>query len=191
MSGPTVVTRSIWRAVLALVALSFMQLQLAAPSEADHIKGATYNGNHSGGGTISFTVTGDGAGISSVSATNIPGDFCTFESSSTEYVNPLAITDHAFSDTSPPLMFSGTFPSPQSAQGTLRASSTFPPCDTGDVSWTATTTSLPDTSGDECEKAKQAVKKAKAKLKKAEGKRAKERARKKLNRAKARKRAAC
>lgn len=135
-------------------------MQYAPPATAHHIKAAIYNGPHSGGGTISFTVTGDGSGISSVTATNVPGDSCTFEESSTEYATPLPISNHAFSDPTPPMSFSGSFPGVQTAQGTLRITSSNPPCDTGDVTWNATTTASPAGS-EECEEAKQAVKKAK------------------------------
>jgi hypothetical protein len=67
----------------------------------------------------------------------------------------LPIFDHAFSDTTPPILVSGSFAAPMNASGTFRitAESWFPPpgqpplgstCDTGVVSWTAScTTAIP------------------------------------------------
>lgn len=184
------VARSLWHVVAMLVAATVIQAPFAPSAAAHHIKGATYNGTHAGGGTISFVVTGDGSGISSVTATNVPGDSCTFESISQQYSTPLPITNHAFNDSSPPMTFSGSFPSVQRAQGTLRVTSSNPPCQTGDLTWNATTSSSPAGS-EECQEAKQAVKKAKKALKKADSEQAERKARKKLKRAKRRQQAAC
>jgi hypothetical protein len=128
---------------------SAVMLAIAAPEAlANHIAGATYNGTHAQGGTVSFTVTPDGTGISSFSAGGpVQGDYCSFPSgSSTTYGQPLAITNHAFTDTTGPFTKSGTFPGVQSASGTFRIKTPSfpgPACDSGDVSWTATTTAPP------------------------------------------------
>jgi hypothetical protein len=58
---------------------------------------------------------------------------------------PLPIAGNMFEDTSPPLTFTGSFPGAQSAQGTLRMSTSSPHCDTGSLAWSATTTSQPPT----------------------------------------------
>jgi hypothetical protein len=132
--------------LLALVAL--IQVVAVSPARANHIAGATYNGTHAQGGTVSFTVTPDGSGISSFSVGGpIQGDTCSFPSgSSTNYVQPLPIVNHAFSDTTPPLTESGSFPGPQSASGTFRIKTQVfpgPSCDSGEVAWNATTTASP------------------------------------------------
>jgi hypothetical protein len=173
-----------------MLAIIVMQVQHVPQAAAHHIKAATYNGTHSGGGSISFTVTGDGSGISRVAATNVPAGSCTFEESTTEYATPLPIQNHAFSDTTPQMSFSGSFPGVQAARGTVRITSSNPPCDSGDLTWNATTTASPAGS-EECEEAKQAVKKAKKALKKAESEQAERKARKKLKRAKQKRAAAC
>jgi hypothetical protein len=173
-----------------LPAVMVLSVINASPASAHHIKGATYTGTHSGGGAVSFTVTGDGSGISSVTATNVPAGSCTFEESTTQYATPLPIQNHAFSDTTPPMSFSGSFPGVQAAQGTVRITSFNPPCDSGDLTWNATTTASPAGS-EECEEAKQAVKKAKKAVKKADSEQAKTKAKKKLKKAKQKQAAAC
>jgi Ca2+-binding RTX toxin-like protein len=116
----------------------------ALPAAANHIAGATYNGTVQGGSAMSFTVSGDGTGITSFSASGpLQGNSCTFSGISASYPTPLPITNHSFADTSPPLTFSGSFPSQQSASGTLRMKTTNPACDTGDLPWTASTTAAP------------------------------------------------
>jgi hypothetical protein len=134
--------------VLGLASVMLVVLAVAAPARANHIAGATYTGTHAQGGTVSFTVTPDGSGISSFSVGGpVQGDTCSFPSgSSTNYVQPLPIVNHAFSDTTPPLTESGSFPGSQSASGTFRIKTQVfgaPSCDTGEVTWNATTTASP------------------------------------------------
>ena len=118
----------------------------AAHSGANHIAGATYDGSIDGGGTIQFTISADGSSVSSIKVTDVPGDSCTFPESSQTGAVP--IFDHAFSDTTAPLKASGTFPGPQSAQGTVQVTSFgFPSCDTGVKSWSAMTTATPPPGG--------------------------------------------
>jgi len=128
-----------WLAVIVVVLAV-----VAPPASANHIAGATYNGT-SQGGTVSFTVTPDGSGISNFNVGGpIQGDFCTFSNITTNYVQPLPITNHTFSDTTAPFTVTGSFPGVQSASGTFRMKTSGPyPCDTGDVSWNATTTAQP------------------------------------------------
>jgi hypothetical protein len=134
-------------AALFLVA-AFGPMAAVSPAHADHIAGATYTGTHAQGGTVSFTVTPDGSGISSFSVGGpVMGDVCTFPSgSSTSYLQPLPIANHAFADTTAPFTESGSFLGPQSASGTFRIRTPAfpgPTCDSGEVSWKATTTALP------------------------------------------------
>lgn len=126
------------------LAVAAVGLAVVASAGANHIAGATYNGTISGAGTLTFTVTADGTSISSLSAPGpIPGNSCTFSNVSVNYVTPLPITNHTFNDSSPPLYFAGSFPGSQSASGTFRINDTSVPCDTGTLSWSATTTSAP------------------------------------------------
>lgn len=116
---------------------------MASPVAANHIGGATYNGTEGvGNSAMSFTVSESGSGISSFSITGpLPGSSCTFSGISATYLTPLPIVNHAFTDSTPPLTFSGSFTGPQSAQGTLRMNASG--CDTGNVAWSATTTASP------------------------------------------------
>jgi hypothetical protein len=167
---------------------------LATPAAAFHIPGATYTGNHSAGGTMSFTVTADGSGLSNFNVVGpIPGNTCTFSGSGTTYVQPLPIVNHAFNDTTPPLTASGSFNARQSATGTFRIQQSGPPvsCTTPTFTWNATTTASPAGS-EECKSAQaavdaaeQKVKKAKKKVKKADDEQEKKKAKKKLKKAKA------
>lgn len=117
-------------------------LATASPAAANHIAGATYNGTHADGGTVSFALSADGSGVTSFAAGGpIFGNFCTFGGSTSTYVVPLPASSHSFSDTSPPTTISGSFSGPQAAQGTLRVQGGG--CDSGQVSWSATTTALP------------------------------------------------
>jgi hypothetical protein len=137
-----------WRLPGVLVVIALSQALAVSPARANHIAGATYNGTHAQGGTVSFTVTPDGNGISNFNVGGpVQGDTCSFpDGSSTTYNQPLPITNHTFSDTTPPLTENGSFPGPQSASGTFRIkTSTFPgpSCDSGEVTWNATTTASP------------------------------------------------
>ena len=139
------ITRSLTKApfrVGVLIAVSAAALLAVSSAGANHISGATYNGTITGAGAITFTVSGDGSGITSMNASGpIPGNGCTFSNVSTQYVVPLPITNHSFNDSSPPVYFAGSFPGKQSAQGTFRINSAG--CDTGSLAWSATTTSVP------------------------------------------------
>jgi Ca2+-binding RTX toxin-like protein len=124
-------------------------LWAVASAGATHIAGATYNGTIQNAGPITFTVSGDGSGIISMSAAGpIPGDSCTFSNVSVSYVTPLPITNHAFNDSTPPLYFSGTFGQTQSATGQFRINQAG--CDTGNLPWTATTTAAPPVTAPKC-----------------------------------------
>ena len=114
-----------------------------SPAQANHIAATTYTGTHSGGGTVEFTVSADGAGVTGFTATNVPGETCTFVKISISF--PLSISNHAFSQTTTTsLSLSGSFPTTGSAEGKLRARlmgipGISPGCDSGTLNWTATT----------------------------------------------------
>jgi hypothetical protein len=123
-----------------------------AEARANHIGGATYNGTTSEGGTVSFTVAADGSGI--VIARIIdPGPTCNFETILRYYTasgDPLPITNHAFSDPNERFQFQGSFPAPETSEGTFTAGgehSEYTPsaqC-ASTLSWTAVTRAPPDT----------------------------------------------
>jgi hypothetical protein len=123
-----------------------------AEARANHIAGATYNGTTSEGGTVSFTVSADGSGI--VIARIIdPGPTCNFETIIRYYTasgDPLPIVNHAFSDPNERFQFQGSFPGPESAEGTFTAGgehSEYTPtahC-ASTLSWSASTKAPPDT----------------------------------------------
>jgi Ca2+-binding RTX toxin-like protein len=134
-----------WTSISRVLLLVGAATLFPVPSaSANHIAGATYNGTVQGGTGMSFTVSGDGSGIASFSVAGpLSGGSCSFSGVSATYPSPLPITNHMFTDSTPPLTFSGSFPGQQGASGTVRVRTTNPPCDTGDLTWTATTTAAP------------------------------------------------
>jgi Ca2+-binding RTX toxin-like protein len=123
-----------------LLAVAAAALWAVASAGATHIGGATYNGTLTGAGSMSFTVSGDGSEITSLTIPGpIPGNSCTYSDVSGFYFVP--ITNHSFSDSRGPVYFSGSFRGVQSASGTFRIDSSG--CDTGYLSWNATTTASP------------------------------------------------
>jgi PASTA domain-containing protein len=123
--------------LLALLTLAVVAVATSG-ARANHIPGATYNGTVTGGSSITFAVSGDGSGITTLSAPGpLQGNVCTFTNVGANYLTPLPITNHAFADTTPPITFSGSFSGAQSAQGTIRVNASG--CDTGELAWTATT----------------------------------------------------
>ena len=108
-------------AFITCLGLTVVILLVVPAATANHIGGATYNGTVQGGTTMSFAVAANGSGITSFSVQGpLSGGSCTFSGVSASYPSPLPITNHSFSDTTPPLTFSGSFPGQQSASGTLR-----------------------------------------------------------------------
>lgn len=138
-----------WRAGPAAgTALLVVVLFAASLAEADHIPGASYNGTVAGGTAVSLTVSPDGSGITSFTAAGpLEAGDCTFSDVGWTYSGtPLAIANHSFSDSDDPEMsVSGSFPTVQGAQGTLRLGDVSSSCDTGNLAWSATTTATPDT----------------------------------------------
>ena len=85
---------------------------LAAPAAAYHIPGATYNGFVSGGGGISFSVSGDGSSVTNLTLTGpIDTGSCTMNSK--QYGGSTPITNNSFNNGE----VSGSFPSVQGAYG--------------------------------------------------------------------------
>jgi hypothetical protein len=132
----------------------------AGAAGADPIPGATYVGTASDGASITFTVSSDGTLIDSYLITGAHGFYagmsdqvtCEFFAGGDSGVwagAPLA--GGSFSYTLGQTTFSGSFPGAQSASGTfdlnLPAAESFPSCDSGSVSWTATTTATPPPGG--------------------------------------------
>jgi hypothetical protein len=120
----------------------------ASRADADHIPGATYSGTVAGGTPVSLTVSPDGSGITSFTAAGpLEAGDCTFSDVTWTYSGtPLEIANHSFSDSDDPEMsVTGSFPTVQGAQGTLRVGDVSSSCDTGNLAWSATTTATPDT----------------------------------------------
>jgi hypothetical protein len=138
--------------LLAVVAIDQGALRPPA-ADAQAIPGATYTGTHSGGGTVEFTVSIDGTGILSFSATDIRGDTCTLNRVEISNVNPGVTIAKIENDTisyTPSsnvgdISLSGSFPSPGTAQGTLSyhdPGTTIPgigrqPCSSATLAWSA------------------------------------------------------
>jgi hypothetical protein len=111
------------------------------------IAGATYAGTHAGGGEVRFTVAADGTRVDSYRIRDVPGDTCRFHAGGVaEEWEGAAIVNRAFEyRLHDALLFEGTFAEDDvTATGTLRmfnreVPGVKPACDTGTVTWTATT----------------------------------------------------
>jgi hypothetical protein len=121
---------------------------------ADPIPGATYNGVAADGARIRLTVSSDGTLVDSYDITGVfgqepGGGTCQFTAAGASAVwEGAPIVNTAFEyQLGDAILFQGTFPGGQASTGTFRlydaASSQTPACDTGVVSWTATTTATP------------------------------------------------
>jgi hypothetical protein len=113
------------------------------------IPGAGYSGTYAGGGTIQLTVSVDGTRVTSYRLTRTVGDTCEFYANGDAGEWPgAAIADDAFEyHLYDGIRLSGKFTGAQSATGTFRlynhAAGSRPACDSGTISWTATTTAKP------------------------------------------------
>jgi len=128
----------------AVVAAACLIAILTGPhASAQPIGGATYTGTVSGGGTVDFTVSGDGSQVQGFTAYDVPGDVCEFQGAN-PFPIPLDIVGDSFGPGIPGLYeVSGSFPSESNAEGTLRLVLDDPACDTGTLTWTAATSATP------------------------------------------------
>ena len=127
-------------AVAVAAAVSLLSMPHAS---AQPVGGATYTGAITGCaeppcGTVHFTVSGDGSQVQGFTAYDVPGDVCEFQGPWL-FPIPLDIVGDSFGPGIPGLYeVSGSFPSEGNAEGTLRLVVDEPPCDSGVVDWTAT-----------------------------------------------------
>jgi hypothetical protein len=155
-----------WRRLAtAIVAGAAIIAALPSQATAFHIPGGSYSGYVSGGGTITFTVSGDGSAVTNLTlAGPITPANCTW--SGAQYSQPVPIASNTFDNG----QVSGAFPSVQGAYGhyNVLVSGLTGSCRaTG--SWSAVTTADPSGS-DECKAAQVQVKQRKAALQKAKKK---------------------
>jgi hypothetical protein len=136
-------------ALLGVLALVAAWTLCALPAAADPIAGATYSGVATDGADVGFTLSADGTLVTSYRITGVKANTCQFIAEGDNGVwRGAAIVAGAFTYTlDGAILFQGTFPGAQSASGTFRlydgATSATAACDTGIVSWTATTTATP------------------------------------------------
>jgi hypothetical protein len=129
-------------AAQSLFVVAFAGWQSAA---ANHIPGATYNGTHTAGGTMSFRISASGSGVEHFEFTGCPCGF-SLVSSSIDFTPPVPIDEtHSFSRSGTGIQrttLAGSFPTAGEAIGTLRYQQTNipfvqPGCDSGILNWTA------------------------------------------------------
>jgi len=117
----------------------------AVPALASPVAGATYNGRTADGAYVRFTVSANGTQVNSYEITGVIGDTCQFSAQGNEPAFPGApIKGNAFTyGFDGAFSFSGKFNGAHSATGTYHfhrdAIGAQPACDSGVVSWTATT----------------------------------------------------
>jgi predicted Zn-dependent peptidase len=201
--------RRVTRFTLLTIGAGLVVGVFAVAAQAFHIPGAPYTGSHSasssllgpppppppppptpppctpgGGAAVELVVSPDGLSVTCIRINNVPGSSCTINFSQT---GNIPISNHSFSFSGGGDVWSGSFQSVRSAQGTYRSTSG---CITPTVNWTATTNASP-AGTEEClnanaavASAEQAVKKAKKKVKKADDQEEKKKAKKKLKKAK-------
>jgi hypothetical protein len=127
---------------------------LASQASAYHIPGAAYSGQVSGGGTISFSVSGDGSSVTNLTLTG-PIETATCSLSSKQYTQPTPIANHSFDNGE----VSGGFPNVEGAYGRFSVPGSDPLSScrvTG--TWSATTSASPAGS-EECKAALAQMKK--------------------------------
>lgn len=111
-------------------------LLIGASASASHSNAATYTGSVEGGGSVGFDVSGDGRAITTI-LLNVPTTECgafLFQLTGT-----VPIVDHAFRYADSTLTFGGSFPTPQTAEGTIQ----IPACTSSPRHWSATTPAQP------------------------------------------------
>jgi hypothetical protein len=150
------------RGVFVIACVALLAGLTSAPASAFHIPGASYGGNVSGGGTISFTVSSDGTSVMNLTLTGPIGrPACSV--SSKQYSQAIPITNNTFDNGE----VSGGFPNVQGAYGRLNivVPGVLSSCRIAET-WSATTGASP-TGSAECQAALVQVKRAKKALTKA------------------------
>lgn len=117
----------------------------AGPASAHHSAGGLYTGTISGAGLqamVEFEVSPDGSAVTRFKTLNVVVSPCQF--SDTEMVGSFPINGHAFASQSAEVSFTGKFDAVQKASGTVTLTpptvAPNPPCNSGPLNWTATTT---------------------------------------------------
>jgi hypothetical protein len=151
-----------WAAVAtAIVCGALIACLLPSVAAAFHIPGADYSGAVSGGGSIGFSVSGDGSSVRNLTVTGVHSGDCML--SSKQYTEPTPITSNAFDNGE----VSGSFPNVRGAYGRFNVlvSGLLSSCRvTG--TWSAITTADPAGSA-ECKAAQAQLRKKKRALTKA------------------------
>lgn len=144
ITGPTVRIR-IALGVCAVLAGS----AAAVPAVADPIPGAAYHGIAADGADVALTLSPDGTLVDSYHLTGVQVGQCMMTAAGQKgSFEGAPVVGNGFTYTlGDAIDMRGTFSGAQSVSGTFRltspGSSTSPPCDTGTVSWTATTSAAP------------------------------------------------
>jgi hypothetical protein len=131
-------------AVLVIGTIAAMAA-LAASAVASNVSyPATYTGSAATGGVVEFDVSADGSAVTRFALKEVPLPPCGTWSGQT--TGSIPIVNDTFSNNSGLIHFSGSFPAIQQAQGTVSAHTSFPSCNSPEISWTASTpTPPPDT----------------------------------------------
>lgn len=139
--------------LIGLLMLGLGPAIIASVAYADAIPGAAYSGRAANGARVDFTVSSDGTLVDSYSVSDSKGSTCTFNAAGQKgFWEGAPISGRVFDYRLASAFFlHGTFTGPQSAAGTFQfhnaAIGSTPACDTGVVSWTATTTATPPSGG--------------------------------------------
>jgi len=136
--------------LLLLPIAALAPLLMTFLAAADPIPGGHYTGTVTGGGTVAFDVSANGTQVENFAVSNVPGTIpppgsgpCAFQQSTYPPI-PLDIVSNAFGPGIPDFYeLSGSFPGPNTAQGTLRLfypeiPDISPACDSDIVGWVAT-----------------------------------------------------
>jgi hypothetical protein len=137
------------RRLIGIVAVALAASVAVATAAADPVPGAVYTGVASDGARLKFTVSPDGTLVTEYQIFEAPGNNCVFYSNGEAGVfqgSPIEQNSFTFQNGDSTLI-QGSFSGAQSVSGTFAlhqdAIGSTPACDTGTVSWTATTTATP------------------------------------------------
>lgn len=148
------------RMIASTACAALLAAVLASQAAAFHIPGADYSGTVSGGGSITFSVSGDGSSVTNLTLTGVHLGDCSRSSAS--YTQPIPIAKQNFDNGE----VSGSFPNVQGAYGHFNIPGFgFPSCRIKGY-WSATTNASPSGSM-ECRKARARLRKIGRALKKA------------------------